>query len=236
MSSSAVRALENALGLPFKDKKLLAQALTHRSFGAAHNERLEFLGDGILDFVMADLLYCRYPGLPEGDLSRMRANLVCQESLHHIAEGLGIGECLQLGEGELASGGKQRPSILADAVEALLGAAYLDAGFAAAKALIERLFSPILASHDPKVAAKDPKTRLQEWLQARKKPLPAYRIAKAEGAAHDRMFCASCELLDIGGGAPLHAEGRGHSRKAAEQEAAAHALARLCPGGTEIAP
>jgi ribonuclease-3 len=231
MSATTIRALEKALSISFANQKLLIQALTHRSFGAMHNERLEFLGDGILDFVMADLLFARYPALPEGDLSRMRANLVCQDSLFHIAETLEVGPCLRLGEGELASGGQRRPSILADAVEAILGAVYLDAGFAAAKALIERLFAPILASHDPsvsaKVAAKDAKTRLQEWLQARKKPLPVYRIEKTEGAAHDRSFCASCEVADFS----LLVEGHGHSRKAAEQQAAALALQKLGVGG-----
>ena len=166
------QSVARKLGHEFSDEALLRTALTHRSFGTPNNERLEFLGDGILDCVIAASLFHRFPTLPEGDLSRLRANMVRQDSLHRLALNLKLGDFLRLGEGELKSGGAQRPSILADALEALFGAIYLDAGFSAAQAVIERLYSPLLDELKPGQFQKDAKTRLQEWLQGRKKPLP----------------------------------------------------------------
>ena len=212
------------LGHPFSDPALLRTALTHRSFGLPNNERLEFLGDGILDFVVADLLYRRFPDLPEGDLSRLRANLVRQDSLHQLALGLGIGSALRLGEGELKSGGASRPSILADALEAVFGAIYLDAGFAAAADVIGRLYQPLLDALKPGAAPqKDAKTRLQEWLQGRKKPLPRYELLRTSGAAHQQRFEVACILNNP----PLRTIGEGGSRRIAEQVAADLALKEL---------
>lgn len=208
----------------FSDPALLRTALTHRSFGIPNNERLEFLGDGILDFVVADLLYRRFPELPEGDLSRLRANLVRQDSLHQLALGIGIGDALRLGEGELKSGGASRPSILADALEAVFGAIYLDAGFAAAAAAIARLYQPLLDALKPGAAPqKDAKTRLQEWLQGRKKPLPRYELLQTFGAAHQQQFEVACILANP----PLRTVGEGGSRRIAEQVAADLALKEL---------
>lgn len=215
--------LAAALGHAFTRKNLLHTALTHRSYSAAHNERLEFLGDSILNCVVASSLFNRYPELPEGDLSRLRANLVCQESLHQLALGLNIGDALLLGEGELRSGGHQRPSILADALEALFGAVFLDAGFAVAAATINRLYEPLYAQLRPGEVIKDPKTRLQEWLQGRKKSLPRYQLLEASGAAHDQRFSVVCEIDNPA----LRTTGTGTSRRAAEQAAADNALKAL---------
>lgn len=209
----------------FADPSLLQTALTHRSFGTPNNERLEFLGDGILDFVIAEALFRRFPDLPEGDLSRLRANLVRQDALHQIAQQLDIGAHLRLGAGELRSGGAQRPSILADALEALFGAVYLDAGFSAAQAVIENLYAPLLASIKPGEFQKDAKTRLQEWLQGRKKPLPKYQLLETSGAAHEQMFRVSCQLDNP----RLQTIGQGGSRRIAEQVAAELALKELNP-------
>ena len=211
------------LGHTFTRPDLLQTALTHRSHGAGHNERLEFLGDSVLNCVIANALYLREPDLPEGDLSRLRANLVCQETLHQLALSLKIGEVLLLGEGELRSGGHQRPSILADTLEALIGAIFLDAGFDAAAATVNRLYAPIFEQLKPGVVTKDPKTRLQEWLQGRKKPLPRYQLLEATGAAHDQRFSVICEIDNP----PLRTTGAGTSRRTAEQAAADNALKAL---------
>jgi len=197
--------------------------LTHRSFGTPNNERLEFLGDGILDFVIAASLFHRFPDLPEGDLSRLRANLVRQETLHQLALTLCIGEYLKLGEGELKSGGAQRPSILADALEALFGAIYLDAGFEAVRTVIEKLYSPLLDELKPGHFQKDAKTRLQEWLQGRKKALPRYQMLEATGAAHEQRFEVACEIENPA----VRTVGHGSSRRIAEQVAAEKALKEL---------
>lgn len=211
------------LGYEFSDAALLRTALTHRSFGVPNNERLEFLGDGILDFVVADLLYKRFPSLPEGDLSRLRANLVRQETLLNLSQSLGIGPLLRLGEGELRSGGAQRPSILADALEALLGAIYLDAGFQAAYEVIARLYAPLVEAMQPGQFQKDAKTRLQEWLQGRKKSLPRYVLLETSGAAHEQCFTVACEIDNP----KLRTTGEGSSRRIAEQVAADQALKEL---------
>jgi len=211
------------LGHDFSDKKLLRTALTHRSFGTPNNERLEFLGDGILDCVIAAALFHRFPDLPEGDLSRLRANLVRQDTLHRLAVSLNIGDCLRLGEGELKSGGAQRPSILADALEALLGAIYLDAGFEMAFAVIAKLYQPLLDELKPGQVQKDPKTSLQEWLQGRKKPVPRYVLLEATGAAHEQRFEVACEIDTPS----LRTIGHGASRRIAEQAAADKALKEL---------
>ena len=211
------------LGHSFSDPLLLRTALTHRSFGVPNNERLEFLGDGVLDCAIAAALFHRFPELPEGDLSRLRANLVNQDALHHLALGLNIGDALRLGEGELKSGGALRPSILADALEALFGAIYLDAGFLAAQAVIDNLYAPLLARLKPGEFQKDAKTRLQEWLQGRKKPLPRYQLLGATGAAHEQRFEVVCEIESP----PLRTIGHGSSRRIAEQIAADKALKEL---------
>jgi ribonuclease-3 len=216
-------SVASKLGHKFSDQQLLRTALTHRSFGTPNNERLEFLGDGILDCVIAAALFHRFPDLPEGDLSRLRANLVRQDALHRLAIGLNIGESLRLGEGELKSGGAQRPSILADALEALFGAIYLDAGFEAAYAVVLKLYAPLLDELKPGQVQKDPKTSLQEWLQGRKKPLPRYQLLEATGAAHEQRFEVVCEIVNP----PLRTIGHGPSRRIAEQVAAEKALKEL---------
>lgn len=216
-------SIARQLGHTFSDQKLLRTALTHRSFGSPNNERLEFLGDGILDCVIAAVLFHRFPDLAEGDLSRLRANLVRQEALHRLATGLKIGDCLHLGEGELKSGGAQRPSILADALEAVFGAIYLDAGFDAAYSVIANLYAPLLDELKPGQVQKDAKTNLQEWLQARKKPLPRYHLLEATGAAHEQRFEVACEIDNP----PLRTTGYGQSRRIAEQVAADKALKEL---------
>jgi ribonuclease-3 len=213
------QSLADALGHSFRDPGLLQTALTHRSHSALHNERLEFLGDSVLNCTVAAALYQRYPDLPEGDLSRLRANLVRQDSLHKLAEGLSLGDHLRLGEGELRSGGHKRPSILADALEALFGAIYLDAGFVAAQQVIERLYGSLLDGLRPE-SAKDPKTRLQEWLQARKKALPRYLLLDTTGAAHEQRFEVVCEIVSP----TVRTTGTGASRRYAEQAAAEAAL------------
>jgi ribonuclease-3 len=217
------QSVARKLGHTFVDQALFRTALTHRSFGLPNNERLEFLGDGILDFVIADTLYRRFPALPEGDLSRLRANLVRQETLHRLALTLEIGEFLRLGEGELKSGGTQRPSILADALEALFGAVYLDAGFKAAQAVIVNLYSPLIDELKPGQFQKDAKTRLQEWLQGKKKALPRYQLIEATGAAHEQRFEVACEIDSP----RLRTVGHGSSRRIAEQVAAEQALKEL---------
>lgn len=217
------QSVARCIGHSFSDPLLLRTALTHRSFGTPNNERLEFLGDGVLDFVIAAVLFHRYPELPEGDLSRLRANLVNQNALHQLSLNLNIGEALRLGEGELKSGGALRPSILADALEALFGAIYLDAGFDAARLVIEKLYTPLVDKLQPGQFQKDAKTRLQEWLQGRKKSLPRYQLLEATGAAHEQRFEVACEIEHP----PLRTIGHGASRRIAEQVAAEKALKEL---------
>ncbi|WP_298595872.1 ribonuclease III [Zoogloea sp.] len=216
-------ALQTAIGHRFSRLELLQQAVTHRSFGSPHNERLEFLGDSIVNCVTAIALFERFGELREGDMSRLRANLVRQEALHRLAEGLKLGDYLQLGEGEMKSGGHRRPSILADALEAIFAAVFLDAGFEAAKSVIDRLYAPSIASLDPARALKDPKTALQEWLQGRRMPLPRYSLADTRGEAHQQEFEVECEITGLG----LKTRGIGVSRRAAEQQSAQRALELL---------
>jgi len=216
-------SITQKLGHSFSDQTLLRTALTHRSFGAPNNERLEFLGDGILDFVVAELLYQRFPDLPEGDLSRLRANLVKQDTLHRLALSIDVGRYLHLGEGESRSGGAQRPSILADTLEALFGAVYLDAGFSAAREVIGRFYASLIDELKPGQFQKDPKTRLQEWLQGRKRSLPRYVLIETTGAAHEQSFSVACEIENP----RLQTIGQGNSRRIAEQVAAEKALKEL---------
>ena len=216
-------ALQQRLQHAFANPGLLKLALTHRSYSADHNERLEFLGDSVLSLAVADLLYARLTELPEGDLSRVRANLVKQETLHRQALVLGLPEVLFLGEGEMRSGGQKRPSILADALEAVIGAVYLDAGFAAAQALVHRLFKAVEINPTMDAIGKDPKTELQEWLQGRKMRLPLYRVVGTLGVAHRQTFDVECEVSEFG----LSERGIGGSRRAAEQAAAAAMLHTL---------
>jgi ribonuclease III len=215
-------ALAQALGHRFTDAALLRTALTHRSHSAQNNERLEFLGDSVLNCVVADELYRRFPGLPEGDLSRVRAIMVRQQTLYECAEALGIGELLLLGEGELKSGGKRRPSILADALEAIIGAVYVDGGFEAAKQVVCTVLAPILQGADPAMLSKDAKTLLQEFLQGRRMPLPQYSIVATEGEAHCQRFKVECSIPQLA----IRAVGEGTSRRAAEQSAASLAYQR----------
>ena len=215
--------LQQALGYTFRHPALLTQALTHRSYGPVNNERLEFLGDSVLNCTVAKSLYDAFPELPEGSLSRLRANLVRQETLADIALNLRLGEILLLGEGELKSGGFRRPSILADALESLFGAIFLDAGFDASQRVIRGLFDPLVAKIDPRASGKDAKTQLQEILQARRLPLPEYRLIGTEGEAHDQNFIVECVLAKPG----LTTRGAGKSRRAAEQEAAREACSAL---------
>lgn len=215
--------LQQRLGHRFDQPRLLEQALTHRSHSADHNERLEFLGDSVLNLAVSRLLYERLSQSPEGDLSRTRANLVKQDTLHALATRLGVAEAILLGEGELRTGGRQRPSILADALEAVIGAVYLDAGFDTACTLVQRLYHDIPLQAAQGAMAKDPKTELQEWLQARKHPVPAYRVAGVSGAAHQQVFDVVCDVPPLS----LSATGQGPSRRAAEQAAAAALLTQL---------
>ena len=215
--------LQQALGYTFIRSDLLEQALTHRSYSSLNNERLEFLGDSVLNCSVARALYDAFPDLPEGSLSRLRANLVRQETLADIAVMLKLGEVLRLGEGELKSGGFRRPSILADALESLFGAIFLDAGFNEAQRVVRGLFDPLVAKIDPKASGKDAKTQLQEMLQSRRLPLPEYRLIDTQGEAHDQSFIVECVLTRPS----LSTRGEGKSRRAAEQEAARQACGEL---------
>ena len=215
--------LQQALGYTFTRSDLLEQALTHRSYSAVNNERLEFLGDSVLNCSVARALYDAFPDLPEGSLSRLRANLVRQETLADIAVILKLGEVLRLGEGELKSGGFRRPSILADALESLFGAIFLDAGFNEAQRVVRGLFDPLVAKIDPTASGKDAKTQLQEILQSRRLPLPEYRLIGTQGEAHDQSFIVECVLTRPS----LSTRGEGKSRRAAEQEAARQACGEL---------
>jgi len=212
--------LQNRLGHTFKDAALLQQALTHRSHSSLHNERLEFLGDSILNCVVASLLFERYTKIDEGDLSRLRANLVKQQSLYEIAQKLELSHFLRLGEGELKSGGFRRPSILADTLEALFGAVFLDAGFEAARKVIRTLYISILDTVDPKTLGKDAKTLLQEFLQGKKIALPQYNVVATHGAAHNQEFEIECLVPKL----DIQVFGTGGSRRAGEQAAAKLAL------------
>jgi len=215
-----VTLLQNRLGHTFKNAALLQQALTHRSHSSVHNERLEFLGDSILNCVVASLLFDRYSKIDEGDLSRLRANLVKQQSLYEIAQRLELSHFLRLGEGELKSGGFRRPSILADTLEALFGAIYLDAGFDQARDVIRAQYIPILDTVDPKTLGKDAKTLLQEYLQGKKIALPQYNVVATHGAAHNQEFEIECLVPKL----DIQVFGTGGSRRAGEQAAAKLAL------------
>ena len=216
-SGPSLPALQKRLQHEFANPKLLAQALTHRSFSSDHNERIEFLGDSVLNLAVAALLYEQLGQLPEGDLSRVRANLVKQDTLHGLAVDMGLADMLRLGEGEARSGGRSRPSILADALEAVIGAVYLDGGFEKAEQLVRRLFKNVEVNPQMRAIGKDPKTQLQEWLQSRRMSLPVYRVVATLGAAHMQSFDVECEITELG-----RAErGIGGSRRAGEQAAAA---------------
>jgi ribonuclease-3 len=223
-----LQALQARLQHRFADPALLQRALTHRSFSADHNERLEFLGDSVLGLGVAHMLYQALGSGAEGDLSRLRAQLVRQDSLHRLALDLGLPALLRLGEGEMRSGGERRPSILADALEAIIGAVYLDGGHAVADALVRRLFEQVEISPAMSAAAKDAKTALQEWLQGRKMALPAYEVMRVLGAAHRQTFEVRCRVAEKG----LEALGQGASRRAAEQAAATAMLQLLQRTGT----
>jgi ribonuclease-3 len=205
-----------SIGYRFNDPELLKRALTHRSHGAEHNERLEFLGDSVLNCAIALALYRAFPQLTEGELSRLRASLVSQPSLASVAGAFDFGAHLRLGEGELKSGGARRPSMLADAVEAVLGAIFLDGGFDAAFSAVQTLFGEALSRVDPRTSGKDAKTLLQEHLQGRRMPLPRYSVIAVRGEAHDQLFEVECEIDSLG----IRARGEGTSRRSAEQEAA----------------
>lgn len=224
-------ALQKRLGHRFSSAALLQRALTHRSWGADHNERLEFLGDAVLALAVSELLYERFSGSDEGDLTRVRAHLVREDSLHRAGLGLGLPALLRLSDGEARGGGAQRPSILADAVEALIGAVFLDGGYDKARGLVQSLFGEVIQATEAESWSKDAKTELQEWLQARRIAVPAYRIMATHGQAHAATFEVECAVPTLG----LTERGQGRSRRAAEQEAARRMLAALKtndqPGG-----
>ena len=217
--------LEQRIGYRFRDAALLQQALTHRSYGAQHNERLEFLGDGVLGCVMAEALVARFPALPEGHLTRLRAVLVCEDALCEAAAALELAPDIRLGDGERVQGGEVRGSILADALEALFGAVFLDGGYEAARNVVLATYAERLSGIDSEGAgsAKDPKTRLQELLQGQRKSRPDYRIVQIHGAAHRQTFEVECMVAELG----VCATGSGTSRQRAEQDAAAALLLRL---------
>jgi ribonuclease-3 len=218
--ADGLTALQQRLQHQFSNVSLLSRAVTHRSFSADHYERLEFLGDSVLGLAISDLLYARLGNLPEGDLSRVRANLVRQETLHQLALKLGLPDVLMLGEGEMRSGGPKRASILADTLEAIIGAVYLDAGFGQAQALVHRLFEAVEINPQMQAIGKDAKTELQEWLQGRKMKLPLYTVVGTIGAAHKQSFDVECEVPEL----RLSERGIGGSRRAGEQAAAAAML------------
>ncbi len=221
-----VDRLQVDLGYRFADEALLARALTHRSFSADHNERLEFLGDAVLNAAVGHLLYATMAKHAEGDLSRVRANLVRQDTLHQLALGLNLPAMLQLGEGEVRSGGAQRPSILADALEAIIGAVFIDAasqGFTEASALVRRLFADVQFAPSMPALSKDAKTTLQEWLQARRLAVPSYKVVQTTGEAHRQTFEVACEVSAY----QLIEVAHGQSRRMAEQSAAELMLKRV---------
>lgn len=219
----AIASLLKDLEYSFSDSSLLEEALTHRSFAAKNNERLEFLGDGILNFVIADELFKTYPDVQEGDLSRLRATLVNKESLAKIANHLKLGEVIRLGSGELKSGGFRRPSILADAVESIFGAVYCDGGFEPCRELIIRLYSERLTSKTDLQSLKDAKTQLQELVQSRRFALPEYQVTKITGRAHAQVFHVNCIVQEM----HIEVAGEGKSRRKAEQVAAEKAIIQV---------
>lgn len=221
--SPALQALQQRLGHVFADPGLLSRAITHKSFGADHYERLEFLGDAVLSLGVSALLYRRFDRSDEGDLTRVRAHLVRQDTLHRLALQLSLPDVMRLSEGEAKGGGAQRASILADALEAIIGAVYLDAGFDVARDLVLRLFEPLVAESTMEVWRKDAKTALQEWLQARKMAVPTYRIEATRGKAHEQTFVVACDLPELS----LSMQAEGLSRRAAEQAAAELMMAHL---------
>lgn len=216
-------ALCQQIGHTFTQSDLLRRALTHRSHSAVHNERLEFLGDSVLNCAIAKLLYDTYPNVPEGDLSRLRSNLVNQQTLATLAQKLNLGELLLLGEGERKNAGFRRPSILADAVEALFGAVFMDAGFVAAEQAVLKLYIPFIAQADAQMLGKDFKTLLQEYLQSRKMPLPKYTVIATQGEAHAQLFQVDCEIEQM----KLITHGEGSNRRRAEQAAAEVAYRKI---------
>jgi ribonuclease-3 len=218
-----LEALQHRIGHRFSDQALLTCALTHRSYGADHNERLEFLGDAVLSLAISGLLFDRFAGSDEGDLTRVRAHLVREDSLHRAALHIGLPEVLRLGEGEARGGGAQRPSILADALEAVIGATFRDGGFEAASRVVQGLFGEVIQNTDVASWSKDAKTELQEWLQARRLPVPTYRISATRGQAHAQTFEVECLVPPLN----LVEGGVGRSRRVAEQEAARHMLDAL---------
>jgi ribonuclease-3 len=216
-------ALCRQLGYQFHQPALLQRALTHRSYSAAHNERLEFLGDSVLNCTIAKYLYQTYPDMPEGDLSRLRSNLVNQQTLAILAQQSHVGELLALGEGELKSAGARRPSILADALEAVFGAVLLDSDFATAENVVLGLYVPFIATMDLQSLGKDAKTQLQEYLQGKKLPLPKYTVIQIKGEAHAQTFEVECEIEKL----KIKTRGEGLSRRVAEQVAAEAAYKRI---------
>lgn len=231
MQSSELILVSEAIGYTFNNVKLLEEALTHRSLSAMNNERLEFLGDSILNFLVAEAVYQRFPLAKEGELSRLRANLVQGETLAEISQSLGLGKFLRLGPGEHKSGGATRISILADALEATIAAIYLDSNLDVTRSVLIRLFISRIESIDEFTHLKDPKTELQEYLQARKFPLPIYQIIKIEGNDHNQLFHVACTVV----GLDLREEGCGTSRRRAEQQAAAKFLTSVQKQHSNIA-
>lgn len=224
--NAALTALQQRLGHRFSQPELLTRAVTHRSFGADHNERLEFLGDAVLSLAVSSLLYQRFADSDEGDLTRIRAHLVREDSLHRLALGLDLPAVLRISDGEAKGGGAQRPSILADAMEALIGATYVDGGYDAALDLVGRLFAEVMSSAGTGAAdpwGKDAKTALQEWLQARRLAVPTYRITETRGQAHAQTFEVECAVPALS----LSKKGEGRSRRVAEQDAARRLLDEL---------
>jgi ribonuclease-3 len=222
IKQAELKRLERRIGYTFSDFSLLQQALTHRSALGNHNERLEFLGDSILSYAISTDLYTRFPKVDEGDLSRMRATLVCGKMLAEIGREFQLGDCLILGPGELKSGGFRRDSIIADGVEAIIGAAFLDSDIVTVKKLILKWFDSRLNTIEPGISQKDPKTRLQEHLQSRKQPLPIYEVLEIKGEAHNQRFTMSCSIDGL-----KSVQGQGTSRRKAEQIAAGKMLETL---------
>jgi ribonuclease-3 len=219
MDKERQASLSRIIHYTFNDPSLMIMALTHRSFSAQHNERLEFLGDSVLSFLIANELYKRFPRIDEGDLSRLRAQLVKESSLSTIATSMGLGDFIRLGEGELKSAGWRRPSILADTFESIIGAIYLDGGIEPTHAFVLRFFETQLNEIDPKLIQKDPKTLLQELLQSKKSDLPIYTVVSIEGEAHSQTFTIECQIKKSN----IKTQGVGNSRRIAEQEAASKA-------------
>jgi len=219
MDKERQASLSRIIHYTFNDPSFMIMALTHRSFSSQHNERLEFLGDSVLSFLIANELYKRFPRIDEGDLSRLRAQLVKESSLSTIATSMGLGDFIRLGEGELKSAGWRRPSILADTFESIIGAVYLDGGIKPTHEFVLRFFETQLNEIDPKLIQKDPKTLLQELLQSKKSDLPIYTVVSIEGEAHSQTFTIECQIKKSN----IKTQGVGNSRRIAEQEAASRA-------------